>query len=52
MVIHSLQCAVLSVLGGLSTVGRVTSDTLDMLICAKLQLKKLLVSLNFDFVCM
>ncbi|XP_040372936.1 protein virilizer homolog [Rosa chinensis] len=36
------ECAALSVLGGLSTVGRVTSDTLDMLICAKSQLKKLL----------
>ncbi|BBN68858.1 embryo defective 2016, partial [Prunus dulcis] len=40
------ECAVLSVLGGLSTVGRVTSDTLDMLICAKSQLKKLLKLIN------
>ncbi|XP_004305581.1 PREDICTED: uncharacterized protein LOC101301607 [Fragaria vesca subsp. vesca] len=36
------ECAALSVLGGLSTIGRVTSDTLEMLICAKSQLKKLL----------
>lgn len=38
------QCAVLSVLGGLPAVGRVTSVTLDMLINAKSQLKRLLVS--------
>ncbi|XP_050380186.1 protein virilizer homolog [Argentina anserina] len=36
------EYAALSVLGGLSTNGRVTSDTYDMLICAQLQLKKLL----------
>ncbi|KAM1647231.1 hypothetical protein EV2_008988 [Malus domestica] len=40
------ECAALSVLGGLSTVGRVTSGTLDMLICAKSQLKKLLKLIN------
>lgn len=38
------QCAVLSVLGGLSAVGKVTNVTLSMLTSAKLQLKKLLVS--------
>lgn len=41
-----LQCAVLSVLGGLSSVSRVTSVTLNMLISAKSQLKRLLVSWN------
>lgn len=38
------QCAVLSVLGGLSTDGRVTGAVLDMLISARVQLEKLLVS--------
>lgn len=45
-VISRFECAVLSVLGGLSTVRTVTSDTLDMLICAKSQLKKLLKLIN------
>ncbi|KAL7137266.1 hypothetical protein ABFS83_10G080600 [Erythranthe nasuta] len=35
------ECAVLSVLGGISAVGRVTDFTLDMLVSAKVQLKKL-----------
>ncbi|XP_059646578.1 protein virilizer homolog [Cornus florida] len=40
------ECAVLSVLGGLSAAGRITSVTLDMLNSAKLQLKKLLKLIN------
>ncbi|KAM7500791.1 hypothetical protein LguiA_025205 [Lonicera macranthoides] len=40
------ECAVLSVLGGLSAVGKVTNVTLDMLTSAKLQLKKLLKLIN------
>ncbi|XP_059626354.1 protein virilizer homolog [Cornus florida] len=40
------ECAVLSVLGGLSAAGRTTSVTLDMLNSAKLQLKKLLKLIN------
>ncbi|KAM0980773.1 hypothetical protein COP2_014310 [Malus domestica] len=45
-VASTFECAALSVLGGLSTFGRVTSGTLDMLICAKSQLKKLLKLIN------
>lgn len=45
-VVSRYECAVLSVLGGLSTVGRVTGATLDMLISAKVQLKKLLKLIN------
>ncbi|XP_075637615.1 protein virilizer homolog isoform X2 [Castanea sativa] len=40
------ECAVLSVLGGLSSVSRVTSVTLNMLISAKSQLKRLLNLIN------
>lgn len=47
-----LQCAVLSVLGGISSVGQVTNHTLDMLASAKVQLKKLLVSLSVMFACL
>ncbi|XP_057778024.1 protein virilizer homolog isoform X2 [Salvia miltiorrhiza] len=36
------ECAVLSVLGGIPTVGRATNYTSDMLVTAKVQLKKLL----------
>ncbi|KAL0346985.1 UNVERIFIED_CONTAM: protein virilizer [Sesamum calycinum] len=39
---HLSQCAVLSVLGGISTGGRVSNFNLDMLASAKAQLKKLL----------
>ncbi|XP_027174907.1 protein virilizer homolog [Coffea eugenioides] len=41
------ECAVLSVLGGLSTAGHITSVTLDMLTGAKFQLKKLTKLINF-----
>ncbi|XP_041028654.1 protein virilizer homolog isoform X1 [Juglans microcarpa x Juglans regia] len=40
------ECAVLSVLEGLSAVGRVTRDTLNMLISAKSELKRLLKLIN------
>lgn len=40
------ECAVLSVLGGLSAVGKVTSVTLDMLISVKSQLKFFLKLIN------
>lgn len=40
------ECAVLSVLGGLSSVARVTSVTLNMLISAKSQIKRLLKLIN------
>ncbi|XP_059462211.1 protein virilizer homolog isoform X3 [Corylus avellana] len=40
------ECAVLSVLGGLSAVGRVAGVTLNMLINAKSQLKRLLKLIN------
>lgn len=40
------ECAVLSVLGGLSAVGRITSVTLSELINAKSQLKRLLKLIN------
>lgn len=43
-ILFCFQFAVLSVLGGLSSVGKVTSVTEDMLSVAKHQLKKLLVS--------
>lgn len=39
-----VQFAVLHVLGGLSTAGKVMPGTVDMLTSAKLQLRKLLVS--------
>ncbi|KAL8527003.1 hypothetical protein ACS0TY_016029 [Phlomoides rotata] len=42
------ECAVLSVLGGISTVGRVTNPTLDMLASAKVQLKKLLTLIKLS----
>ncbi|KAL3536025.1 hypothetical protein ACH5RR_004486, partial [Cinchona calisaya] len=41
------ECAVLSILGGLSTVGHVINVTLDMLSDAKIQLKKLFKLINF-----
>ncbi|GAV74125.1 LOW QUALITY PROTEIN: hypothetical protein CFOL_v3_17606, partial [Cephalotus follicularis] len=40
------ECAVLSMLGSLSAVGRVTSVTLDKLMSAKLQIKKLSKLIN------
>lgn len=42
-----MQSAVLSILEGISTGNGVATATLDMLISAKSQLKKLLVSWNF-----
>lgn len=41
--ISILQCAMVSVLGVISSVGHATNFTLDMLASAKAQLKKLLV---------
>lgn len=45
------QCAVLSVLGGLSAIGQVTRVTSDMLNNAKSQLKRLLVSTILNYIC-
>ncbi|XP_015900411.3 protein virilizer homolog isoform X2 [Ziziphus jujuba] len=45
-VVLRYECAVLSVLGGLSAVGKATNVTLGMLISAKSQLKKLLKLMN------
>lgn len=44
VVLSFLQCAILSVLGGLSSTGRVSNVHLDVLISMKSQLKKILVS--------
>jgi len=43
------QCAVLSMLGGLSGAQNATTATSSVFFNAKLQLKKLLVSLNLFF---
>lgn len=45
--ISFLQCAVLSVLGGLSSIGRVSNVHLNVLISMKSQLKTILVSFVF-----
>lgn len=47
VVFSFLQCAVLSVLGGLSSTGRISNVHLDVLISMKSQLKKILVGFVF-----
>lgn len=47
IVISFLQCAFLSVLGGLSSTGRVSNVHLDVLISMKSQLKNILVGFVF-----